>query len=281
MVYNPTVRYPSNARWTVTRRAPVLAEGLVQMWRVPVPSVTSTISTYATNNDANDSAARLDTAIALDTLITEAERERRDRFRQLDDRRRFARARGLLRSLLGQLTDSSPLELTFEVGDAGKPALPRTADGPARLRFNVSHSHEWILAGFTLDHEIGVDVEHERPRQQLLDLARRFFSPWEVAALEALPEDCHDRAFYRTWACKESLVKAVGRGLPMGLDGFSTRGAAVGEPEIELVWERKDPAHGDRESSEWTIRQVDMGADYAAAVAVEGPPPQLSFFEWG
>jgi 4'-phosphopantetheinyl transferase len=231
----------------------------------------ASISPHASINDADDSAAR------LDVVITDEERERRDRFRQPDDRRRFARARGLLRSLLGQLLESSSLGLTFVTGASGKPALPSSADGPARLRFNVSHSHEWILIVLALDREVGVDVEHEQPRTELLDLARRFFSPWEVAALEALPVDCHDAAFYRTWACKESFVKAIGRGLPVGLDRFSTRGAAVGAASIELVWEEQ----GDEgESSDWTIRLLDVGPDYAAAVAVEGAPARLSLYEW-
>jgi 4'-phosphopantetheinyl transferase len=266
MMNDPTLLYPSNTPWTVSRGVPALPAGLVQIWRVPVPSVSSPYFSY---NVANDSAAR------LELLTTPEEQERRDRFRQPDDRRRFARARGLLRSLLGQLLDQPPLDVTFIAGPSGKPALPSSASGPAPLRFNVSHSHEWILIGLALDRELGVDVEHGRPRLELLDLARRFFSPWEVAALEALPPADQDAAFYRTWACKESFVKAIGKGLSAGLDRFSMRGAADGAPSIALVWE--EPVE---ESSDWTTRLLDVGPEYAAAVTIEGQPPRILLCEW-
>lgn len=266
MMNDPTLLYPSNTPWTVSRSAPALPPGLVQIWRVPAPSVSSP---YFSINVADDSAAR------LELLITAEEQERRDRFRQPDDRRRFARARGLLRSLLGQLLDQAPLDVEFAAGSSGKPSLPPLPSGPSPLRFNVSHSHEWILIALALDREVGVDVEHGHPRVQLLDLARRFFSPWEVAALEALPPACHDAAFYRIWACKESFVKAIGRGLSAGLDRFSMRGAAEGAPSVTLVWE--EPAE---ESSDWTTRLLDVGPEYAAAVTVEGQPPRVQLHEW-
>jgi 4'-phosphopantetheinyl transferase len=270
MMNDPTLLYPSNTPWTVSRSAPALPPGLVQIWRVPVPSVSSP---YFSINVADDSAAR------LELLITAEEQERRDRFRQPDDRRRFARARGLLRALLGQLLNQPPLDLVFVTGPSGKPSLPPSSSGPLPgpppLHFNVSHSHEWILVALALDREVGVDVEHGHPRVQLLDLARRFFSPWEVAALEALPPGCHDAAFYRIWACKESFVKAIGKGLSAGLDRFSMRGAAEGAPAVTLVWE--EPAE---ESSDWTTRLLDVGPAYAAAVTVEGQPPRMLLCEW-
>jgi 4'-phosphopantetheinyl transferase len=272
--------------WLPSRQVPPLDEDTIQLWRLFVSSTTS--PAFSSNNDAEVEGAR------LETLIAHEERVRRDRFRQADDRRRFGRARGLLRLLLGLHLQATPSGLTFALGSSGKPALavpahgaPPDGGGTASLRFNVSHSHEWIVIGVTRGREIGVDVEHENPRTELLDLARRFFSPREVAALTALPPAARDAAFYRIWACKEALVKASGEGLPMGLDRFSVIGAAEGRSTIDLRWEESPPpadeeAKGDEERPrDWAIRLLNIGSHYAAAVAVEGAlPPRIDLFEW-
>lgn len=311
------------ALWQATRLAPPLQAGQVQLWRLHVSSLDAPLRArraaqsqagiaHISHNVAEAAYARPLPSIAedegarLERLITEEEGTRRDRFRMVDDRRRFARARGLLRTLLAAQLSTSASSIAFVLGPSGKPALPPGPDqAPARVRFNVSHSHEWILIGLALDREVGVDVEHYQPRGELLDLARRFFSAREVAALEALPPASQDAAFYTTWACKESFVKVIGQGLSAGLEGFSVLGAAEGRHETELRWEPRDargvagaePTDARRDSSgrtaaeeqgmealgepsDWTIRLLDIGPGYAAAVAVEGPPPRLELFEW-
>jgi hypothetical protein len=61
-----------------------------------------------------------------------------------------------------------------------KPALTEAAGAPA-LRFNVSHSHRAALIAVTHDREIGVDVERIRDEAADIEIARRYFSPHEVA----------------------------------------------------------------------------------------------------
>jgi len=86
------------------------------------------------------------------------------------------------------------------------------------LYFNLTHSDGLAALGVSAAPELGVDVEQVRPLKE--DIAERFFSPGEVAALRALPEDQQLPAFYRCWTRKEAVVKAIGEGLSRPLDSF-------------------------------------------------------------
>lgn len=96
--------------------------------------------------------------------------------------------------------------------DRGKPILAgEHAESP--LRFNASHSGDWLAVAVTCDIAVGIDIETERrlPRAKLL--ARRFLSPEEADWIVALDEPFRSRQFLRQWTARESLVKARGCGL--------------------------------------------------------------------
>jgi 4'-phosphopantetheinyl transferase len=57
--------------------------------------------------------------------------------------------------------------------------------------------------------QIGVDLEIER-EVDVLALAQRFFSPEEASILGRNPDPT---LFFRLWTCRESAIKADGRGL--------------------------------------------------------------------
>jgi len=153
-------------------------------------------------------------------------------------RRRYLRSHGALRAVLARYTSE---RLDFALAPHGKPYLPAAPE----LRFNLSHSHERALVGVTLGVEIGVDVERYRPMSDCLALAERFFPASEAAAFAAvsgtLPAPDREREFFRRWTRIEAVLKARG----VGLYGI-----------------------GEELSGEWSIEELDAGAEYAAAVAV-------------
>src|ERR1700734_513052 len=89
--------------------------------------------------------------------------ERADRFRFEKHRRAFVLGRAVLRGFIASYLRIAPTELSFTYGLKGKPAL---GDGAHSLRFNVSNSSsnsaDLAAYAFTLDCEIGVDIEHRR-----------------------------------------------------------------------------------------------------------------------
>ncbi|RFF28751.1 MULTISPECIES: 4'-phosphopantetheinyl transferase superfamily protein [unclassified Wenzhouxiangella] len=96
--------------------------------------------------------------------------------------------------------------------DRGKPMLAgEHAD--SRLRFNASHSGEWLAVAIADGVAVGIDIETERllPKSSLL--ARRFLSPEEGEWISGLDEPFRSRQFLKQWTARESLVKARGCGL--------------------------------------------------------------------
>ncbi len=199
-------------------------------------------------------------------LLQPDEIERANRFHFEKHRKHFAIARGFLRVLLGRYLRSDPKLLEFSYGAYGKPALVHET----ALRFNMSHSHEVALYAFTERCEIGVDVEHARPDFTGDDIARRFFSPFEVESLDGLPGDERVNGFYRCWTRKEAYIKATGRGLSQALDSFDV---TLGPGESAALLRCEDGA-----PERWTMVDVEVGPGYAGAVAVEGRISKIQFW---
>jgi len=216
--------------------------GEVHVWRVDLEQPEELVQTFR-------------------STLEEDERSRADRFHFEKDRRAFTVSRGFLRHVLGSYLQTKPDAVRFSYGPYGKPAL----DGEHKnssLRFNMSHSRGVGLVAVSDGREVGVDVEHVRADFANEEIARRFFSPREVAAFNALPNTEQVAAFFRCWTRKEAYIKAIGRGLSQPLDGFDVTLAPEETPALLRVDED--------DASRWTLSDIDVGNDYAAALVVEG-----------
>jgi 4'-phosphopantetheinyl transferase len=208
----------------------------------------------------------------LSALLNPEESERAARFHFEKDRAHFIVARGVLRTLLGLYLGSRPAELGFAYSPFGKPSLARET-GVHPVRFNVSHSGALALYVFTRGREVGIDVEHARADFAGDDIATRFFSAREVAALRAVAPALRTEAFFNCWTRKEAYIKAIGEGLSHPLDTFAVT-LAPGEPAALL--HSADAS----ESSRWTLRELNPAPGYAAALAVEGRGWKLRCYDW-
>jgi 4'-phosphopantetheinyl transferase len=191
--------------------------------------------------------------------LEEQELDRASRFHFEKHRRHFTAGRGVLRQLLSQYLGTKPEQLRLSYGAYGKPAL-NGEHKDSRLRFNMSHSHEVALFAFAEDRELGVDVEHIRTDFASEEVARRFFSRREVETFNALPRHDQVAAFFKCWTRKEAFIKVIGKGLSQPLDKFDV---TLGQPAA-LLWVSGDDA------SRWSLYDLEVGGDYAGALAVEG-----------
>jgi 4'-phosphopantetheinyl transferase len=149
---------------------------------------------------------RADLAAADDAVLASLspeEQARAARFVRETDGRRWARARGILRAILGAELGVAPARVELRIAESRKPELA----SPSRLRFNLSHSGEVALYALALDREVGVDVEtRERPLDAVA-LARRTLGPADAARLAALQPDVRHREFLQAWARHEAELK--------------------------------------------------------------------------
>jgi 4'-phosphopantetheinyl transferase len=204
----------------------------------------------------------------LSVVLSTAEQERAARFAFTRDCNRFAVARAILRQLLGGYLGEPPQDVALEILPHGKLILAATARIPS-LRFNLSHSHEFALFAFCLDHEVGIDIEKISPKVALEGIETRYFSPKERAELETLPQDLRPQGFFLCWTRKEAYVKARGEGLKVPLESFSVS-LTPGKPAVL------------RSSDEerWSLYSLDPTAGFVGALAAEGRAHRLRFYEW-
>jgi 4'-phosphopantetheinyl transferase len=206
-------------------------------------------------------------------MLDADERERAVRFRFAEHHDAFVAGRAIQRDLLARYAAVEPAEVRYRLAAHGKPKLT----GPAAsrgLRFNFSNADALGLLAVAVGRELGVDLEPLRPIPDGVDIASRFFSESEVRVLRSLDAGVRDEAFLRCWTRKEAYIKAVGGGLSIALDGFDVA-FAPGE-EARLLRHRDDPA----EALRWTMRGLDPGPGYVAALAVEGDGWTLEHYDW-
>ena len=240
--------------WEAPPAAPVLGEGEVHVWRASLARPPGELE-------------------RLYALLSDDERSRAGRFRFPVHRDRFVAGRGIQRELLARYLGAPPAALRYRLSEHGKPAL----DGPREagdLRFNVSNAADGLLVAVTRGREVGVDLEALRPMPDGEAIAGRFFSAPENEAFRALAPDERDLGFFACWTRKEAFIKAVGEGLSMPLDRFDVT-LAPREP-ARLLRTRPDPA----EAARWTLRELDPGPGWVAAVATEGSGWTLRLFDW-
>ena len=152
-------------------------------------------------------------------VLSEGERARADRFRRATDATTYVAAHALTRALLSDVALVAPRQWEFVVGPRGKPAV-----APERfpdLCFNLAHTPGFAAAAVTRGSAIGIDVERSDRSVAGTAIARRFFAPGELAALDNLPPVDRPAAFYRLWTLKEAYLKAIGEGLHRPLDSFA------------------------------------------------------------
>jgi 4'-phosphopantetheinyl transferase len=242
------------SKCTVWSQAPVLVSpqaGEIHVWRVDLDQPDEVVQRFR-------------------GTLEDDELHRADRFHFDKDKTAFTISRGFLRHVLGRYLTTRPQALRFAYGPYGKPALNGEHKNSS-LKFNMSHSRGVALVAVSDTREIGVDVEYIRADFATEDIARRFFSPREVAAFNALSKELRVAAFFRCWTRKEAYIKAIGRGLSQPLEGFDVTLA----PEAPPALLRAD----EDDASRWSLSDIDVGGDYAAALVAEGQISEIRYWQ--
>ncbi|BAZ44768.1 phosphopantetheine-protein transferase [Chondrocystis sp. NIES-4102] len=238
--------------WQQLTQHPVLNDSQVHVWRANLDLPTNTIE-------------------QLTSYLSEDEIARAYKFRFQQHQRRFIAARGILRQILGNYLQISPPNLQFEYSDRGKPSISNNA-----LQFNVSHSHEYALYGFTYQQAIGVDLEYTRSMPDTLKIAQRFFSPREFKLISDVTSEQQSTTFFKIWTAKEAYLKAVGTGLSGSLSAVEISLDLDLHPQLIAI-------DGSTTAlSNWSIYPCIPTTDYQAAIAISTPvtPDKIYLYNW-
>ncbi|MBA0053727.1 4'-phosphopantetheinyl transferase superfamily protein [Streptomyces sp. AJS327] len=164
-------------------------------------------------------------------VLSTGERARAHRFVDPEETECYVHAHAAVRRLLAHPLGLAPEALRFgrwpcpqcSGSDHGP---PRIIHPPAAPRFNQSRSGaDWLLATTPGDTRVGVDLEPVRSLATSFDnLMTNCLTPEERDHVRQPTEPAErHRRFFRCWARKEAVLKAVGSGLAGGLTRVHVR----------------------------------------------------------
>ena len=187
---------------------------------------------------------------------------------QAAPRLRRARLDALLRRVLARYLEVEPAALQFGREARGRPFL-RHANAPD---FNLSDTDGGTVIAVAARARIGVDLERLDRTPPHRRLARRYFSPRECDALDAMKDESARRAFLHLWTAKEASCKSTGTGIYGQLPRW------VFDPGIEAPTLLALPVEAEP-ASRWQHLRVSPVSGYTAVLACDGWVPQVTGFE--
>jgi 4'-phosphopantetheinyl transferase len=212
------------------------------------------------------------------------ELEKADRFHFESHRLHYVASHFALRTVLGQCLGVSPGTVRFAVrsepelaasaplkGASGKPTL-ESSHG-SNLRFNLSHTEGAALIAVAEGVELGIDIESQRPIDDLAGVARSVMSQEEFVGWERRDPEERLTAFYRLWTRKEAYIKATGLGLSASLQQITVPVSSG----ILLQSTRVEDSAG---KGVWSVRDIEVPSGYFASLSSEGyVVPKIEFID--
>jgi phosphopantetheinyl transferase len=171
------------------------------------------ISIAVTQNDGQFSDTDLAPVLSRNEILRASEFSIREEQQHYLFRRCFQRL--FVARVCGWDGDLSELPLVHSLDQ--RPSL----DNNPNIQFSFSSSQGCYLFGAAESGALGVDIETVRPIENVVNLAKRFFTMQEAAAVEALRESERHDYFLTLWSAKEAGLKAIGRGVDFGLNVFT------------------------------------------------------------
>jgi 4'-phosphopantetheinyl transferase len=200
---------------------------------------------------------------AYQTILSQEELARQQRFIFAEDRHQFLIAHACVRLLLSRYAQVHPSEWQFKKNPHGRPEIAWPEEH-RDICFNLSHTRGLIALVIARDRQVGIDVENTQRAGIMLDLARRYFSTAEVAQLERQPPELQRELFFDFWTLKESYLKARGLGIfALSLSDFSFYIDAEGGLTLSFAPTIDDQA------SRWQFERIRLGGYHKMAVAIE------------
>jgi len=205
-------------------------------------------------------------------LLSPDERCRAESLKVIKVRQRFVIARAILRQLLADyMAVNSAAGIELLQGPYGKPYVVHGSGGQDVV-FNLSHTGDHLVIALGCQRQMGVDIEACRGRINLNALAEKCFAETELYSWQQLEAKDQKAMFYRIWTRKESFVKAVGRGISLGLKNCEM---SLQEP-IKVLGVPNDCGR----TTDWRVTDLNVPSGLSAALTVDGPAYKLAYRYW-
>lgn len=186
------------------------------------------------------------------------------------DRNRAFKTFLVRRKILSYYTDISPDRIIIGYNANGKPFVAE--EKFVKIKFNYSHSHDFLVFAICLDNEIGVDFEFIKALPDLDNLAVNYFSQEEFCYYQSFksPEE-KLFFFYKIWTRKEALLKAIGTGLTDSLKDLKVfQKSANNNSDLLVNYHKKN----------WIISDLQVPENFIGSLAYKSEKPkELIYFD--
>jgi len=203
-------------------------------------------------------------------LLSPGERCRAESLKVIKVRQRFVVSRAILRQVLADYMAVNCAAVELFQGPFGKPYVRQRKGDP--VAFNLSHTGDHLVIALGCQRQIGVDIEVCRERNNLGALAEKCFSNSELTQWQQLDSEDKKVMFYRIWTRKESFVKAVGRGISLGLK--------LCEMSIQAPVKVLSVPNNCGQPSDWRVTDLNVPLGLSAAMTTDGPECELTYRYW-
>ncbi|WP_078393739.1 4'-phosphopantetheinyl transferase family protein [Shouchella patagoniensis] len=189
---------------------------------------------------------------SLLNYVSSTKKEKILKYRNKLDAMRSLYADLLIRHLISKSFSIKNKDIELVVNKYGKPYFKKHD-----FNFNLSHSGFWIVCVIG-SNSIGIDVEEVKDIN--LNIAK-VFSKEEYDFLRLIKgKKERISTFFKLWTLKESVVKALGKGLSIPLDSFSIDSIDK-EPKVKFMG---------LVDAEYKLRNVDFDDGYELSICTFG-----------
>ena len=181
--------------------------------------------------------------------------DKMERFLRQQDRDTFLTNTSARKILCGIYLNQSPLQVRFGRNEHQKPYVL----GQSHFHFNISHSGDWVVFLFSSS-PCGIDIEKIKPDFDFEGMMASVFHPREIDWING--QNDRNRAFFKLWTMKESLLKAQGTGLVDDLNQW------------DLISTQQMP------DQNWHLQTFSVGDDYYLSTCIKEHPNKFKYFEF-
>jgi 4'-phosphopantetheinyl transferase len=194
--------------------------------------------------------------------LSEDERQKAERYKQITDRNAYVMNHLLLRMMLSECFDVAPDLWAFSQDNIG------CAHIVSIKSISLSRTSKMAVAAFSMKGVLGVDVEGVDRFTSFKGGYSKALTPEERKSLHETPDENRDHELARFWTRKEAVSKALRQGLMMAFDRVDVRyiSPRSSDPvlsiDFEAPWEitsfASEPNHIISVATRWRGNEADL-----------------------
>lgn len=138
------------------------------------------------------------------------EKETHHKYKKLIDRQNYIIRHGVTKEILQKYLNKKNIQFSYNKN------LKPLMEG---INFNIAHNENYFIVGFSLNKQIGVDIQEIRTFPFLNQMIEDYLSDEEK---NFLSNDRFEEDFFYVWCRKEAILKCLGIGLHDKMKNINT-----------------------------------------------------------